>query len=59
MNLPANPAAWPKYWRELYEERAALIEYQANLSRETAEFRAQIDVRRQAAMEPRKERVSA
>ena len=49
MNLPPNRAAWPTKWRELFEERAALIEYQANLSRETAEFRAEIDIRKQAA----------
>jgi hypothetical protein len=58
MNLPPNPAAWPKRWRELYEERAGIIEFQANLSRETAEFRAQMDVRKQAAEEKR-EKVSA
>ena len=49
MNLPPNRAAWPAFWKELFEERAALIEYQANLSRETAEFRAEIDIRKQAA----------
>jgi hypothetical protein len=59
MTLPPNIAAWPAKWRELYEERAALIEFQANLSRPTAEFRAEQDVRKQAAMEPKKERVNA
>jgi hypothetical protein len=49
VNLPPNRAAWPARWKELFEERAALIEYQANLSRETAEFRAEIDIRKQAA----------
>lgn len=53
MNLPPNPAAWPKRWRELYEERAGIIEFQGNVSRETAEFRAQMDVRKQAAEEKR------
>jgi hypothetical protein len=59
MNLPPNPAAWPARWREAYEERAGIIEFMSNVSRETAEFRAQIDVRREAAVEPRKERASA
>lgn len=58
MNLPPNPAAWPARWRELYEERAGIIEYQANVSRETAEFRAQQDIRKIAAQEKR-EKVSA
>ena len=56
MNLPPNPAAWPPLWRERFEERAGIIEFMANLSRETAEFRAQIDIRKQAAMEPREKR---
>jgi len=42
----------------LYEERAALIEYQANLLRSTAEFRAEVDTRRQAANEKREERTA-
>jgi hypothetical protein len=56
MNLPPNPAAWPARWKELYEERAAIVEFMGNLSRSTAEFRAQADVRKQAAMEKREER---
>jgi len=52
-NLPPNRAAWPKKWREVWEERAAIIEYLGNLSRPTAEFRAEQDVRKQA-MEERK-----
>jgi hypothetical protein len=49
LKLPDRIADWPKKWRELYEERAALIEYQANLLRSTAEFRAEQDTRKQAA----------
>jgi hypothetical protein len=59
MNLPPNPAAWPPHWQELYEERAGIMEFQGNLSRIAAEMRAEQDVRRQAAMEPKKERVNA
>jgi hypothetical protein len=58
MNLPSNIAAWPPKWRELYEERAGIIEFQANLKRETAEFRAEQDIRKLAAR-GEKERVSA
>jgi hypothetical protein len=54
VNLPPNIAAWPAKWREVWEERAALMEYEGNLSRVTAEFRAAQIVRKQAAMEPRK-----
>lgn len=56
MTLPPNRAAWPKKWRELFEERAGLIEFQANLSRQTAEFRAEQDIRKVAAYEKREER---
>lgn len=51
MNLPANVAAWPARWRELYEERAGIIEFQANVSRGTAEIRAEEDIRKQAREE--------
>ncbi len=58
MNLPPNPAAWPARWRDLYEERAGIIEYQSNVSRLTAETRAEMDIRKIAAQEKR-EKVSA
>jgi len=54
VNLPPNIAAWPAKWREVFEERAGIIEYMANVSRFTAEVRAEQIVRKQAAMEPRK-----
>ena len=58
MNLPANRAAWPPLWRERFEERAGIIEFMSNLSRETAEFRAEQDIRKQAAQEKREERTA-
>ena len=58
MNLPANRAAWPARWRELYEERAGIVEFQANVSRFAAETRAEMDIRKIAAQEKR-EKVSA
>jgi len=51
VKLPPNRAAWPKAWREVFEERPGIIEYLGNLSRPTAEFRAEIDVRKQAMEE--------
>lgn len=51
MNLPTNRAAWPSRYRELWEERAAIIEFMSNLSRFTAEFRAEQDIRKLAAQE--------
>jgi hypothetical protein len=61
MNLPLSRARWPRWALELHEERAGIMEYQGNVSRETAELRAEQDVRRQAARMDRdgKERVSA
>jgi hypothetical protein len=53
VNLPLHRARWSKEWIELWAERAAIMEYQGNLSRETAEIRAEADVRKQAAREER------
>lgn len=58
MNLPPNRAAWPARWKELWTERAAIIEYDANVSRFTAETRAEMDIRKIAAQEKR-EKVNA
>jgi hypothetical protein len=52
MNLPEQITAWPPAWREVFEERAGIIEYQANVSRFTAEFRAEEQVRKQAREVP-------
>ena len=59
MNLPPNPVAWPARWKELWAERAAIMEYQANMSREVAEYRAAQDIRKLAATERQKEQASA
>ena len=42
MNLPPNRNRWPSWAIELFEERAGIIEFMGNLTRETAEFRAEI-----------------
>jgi hypothetical protein len=58
VNLPANPAAWAARWKELWAERAAIIEYDANVSRLTAETRATLDIRKLADAEKREERTA-
>ncbi len=58
MNLPPNRAAWPARYRELFEERAGIIEFMSNVSRQTAEFRAEQDIRKLAATEKRQERTA-
>lgn len=58
MNLPPNIAAWPWKWRERYEERAAIFEFDGLMSKGQAELLAESEVRRQAD-ETKKERVSA
>jgi hypothetical protein len=37
---------WPSDWRDLFEERAAIMEYDANLERAEAERSAFEDIRR-------------
>jgi hypothetical protein len=61
MNLPPHRNRWPRWAEELFEERAGIIEFQGNVSRATAELRAEQDIRKQAAQMSRdgKERVSA
>ena len=48
MNLPAKIADWGDEWKQLFFERAGIIEYMANVSRFTAEIRAEQDIRKQA-----------
>jgi hypothetical protein len=48
MNLPEKVSQWPSDWRQLFEERAGIIEFMSNLSRPTAEFRAEQDIRKLA-----------
>lgn len=61
MNLPLNRNRWPNWAMELFEERAGLMEFSGNMSREAAELRAEQDVRHQAAQMDRegREKVSA
>ena len=46
-SLPLKIADWPSYWRELYEERAGIMEYSANLEKSAAKYWAERDIRKQ------------
>jgi hypothetical protein len=37
-------ASWPEYRRDAYEERAAILEYDAGFSRDEAERLAYVDI---------------
>jgi hypothetical protein len=49
MQLPLNVEDWPEVWRDLFEERAGILEFEAHMQRLYAEELAQTDIRRQAA----------
>ena len=44
--LPEKIADWPDKWRELYEERAGIMEFAGNISKATAESLAEKEIRR-------------
>lgn len=44
IHLPADRKEWPDAWLELFEERAAIREYDGNLSREEAERWAETEI---------------
>src|SRR5689334_22895178 len=43
-SLTFAPAALPAYWREVWEERAAIVEFEGGFSRRRAEMVAMADV---------------
>ena len=45
--LPRFVHDWPELWKERFEERAGIIEFQANLPRSIAEENAERDIRQQ------------
>ncbi len=51
MILPQNTETWPEDWKFLYEERAGILEYLANLPRKAAEKLAAEEIRKQALRE--------
>lgn len=44
-SLASHPQEWPEPWHELYEERAAILEFDAGYSREAAEELAALEIR--------------
>lgn len=44
-DLPHNVEDWSKYWRETYEERAAIMQHDGGLNQKKAEFQAEELVR--------------
>jgi hypothetical protein len=51
MSLPANIDRWPVLWREHFEERAAIMQFDGRLSRDQAELLAESEARREADQE--------
>lgn len=51
MTLPPKIQDWPTEWRELWVERAGIMEFEGKWSRETAEWMAERDIRKIAAKE--------
>lgn len=46
MTLPLDLTTWPEPWRELFEERAGILEFTANYPRWKAEVMAEADIRK-------------
>lgn len=49
MTLPAFRAHWPSEWIDAFEERAAILEFDAGLDRDEAECQAEEMVREEEA----------
>jgi hypothetical protein len=58
MNLPPNIAAWPQLWREAFEERAAIMQFDGLMSQNQAELLAESELRREADEQPKQRRQS-
>ena len=46
--LPRFIYRWPTFWQELWAERAAIMEFEGGMTRESAEKKAEEDIRWQA-----------
>lgn len=51
MILPRSIRDWPPRFRELFSERAGIIEFEANVNKFAAESLAEIDIRKVAESE--------
>ncbi|MCU1301938.1 MAG: hypothetical protein JWQ87_2222 [Candidatus Sulfotelmatobacter sp.] len=52
MILPAGVANWPDEWRELFVERAGIMEFDGGMTRKRAEQEAELDIRRMVERQP-------
>ena len=59
VSLPAQLDRWPASYRDLYEERAGIMQFDGLMSRDQAELLAESEIRRQADEEVGGKRVSA
>lgn len=46
MILPLGIETWPAEWRELWEERSGIMEFDGGMTRKRAEREAENDIRR-------------
>lgn len=46
MTLPEKISEWPPEWRELWNERSGVMEFDGGMSRRHAEAQAESDVRK-------------
>lgn len=49
MSLPEKISDWPAEWRELWIERAGIMEFEGGMRRWQAEKRAEEDIRKLAS----------
>ena len=54
-SLPQKLSDWPLEAKELWSERASIMEFVANMTRESAEYWAEKDIRKQFASDLRRE----
>jgi len=45
VDLPSNVADWPEEYKEIYDERAAIMEFDGEIDRQEAEIQAEAQVR--------------
>jgi len=51
VDLPSDQNDWPEYWKEAYEERAAIMEYDGGMNRGEAEKKAERLIREEYGCE--------
>ena len=51
VKLPQNLYSWPPYWLELFKERAAIMQFEGEMTQRQAEREAEADLRKLATRE--------